>query len=209
MISVEEAVKKFYEHLPKGMLWRLYKSNKLEGYLIHSNYVTINGCCHLIGFDGSFVSKHHRLIKEVNDYELVYSRKLIFAFAKQWRDYSQKTLDGEGGIALCDDGSLYQINYMESFDVGEYKFLTKERILANEIAQWLKSKKLEIDSMPEYIENNENDSDKAYFKCSYFLLGKEVEIFKPKSFELGEKYLAMFLDKARKYYPDVDKFVNW
>lgn len=209
MISVEEAVKKFYEYLPKGMLWRLYKSKKLGGYLIHSNYVTINDCCHFIDFGGSFCSKHHRMIEEINDFELVYSKKLIFAFAKEWSDCMQGKNDGVGGIALCDDGYLYQINYMEDFESGEYNFLAKEKTLADEVYRWLTSKKEEIDSMPESIEGDYKFLNDAYFECKYFLLGKEICVFGLQSFEKGEMYLKMFLSITRKYFPDIDKFKNW
>ena len=206
MIPVKEAVEKFYEYLPDAILWGLYKSEALNAYLIHSNYVTIDDCFHAIGFDGSFVNVPSRFLKSV-DLKKVYSKKIVFAFAKQWKNFLQRQ-DCTGGIALCDDGSLYRINYMEGFDTANYVFLGLEKTLLDEVRRWLKLKKEEVKSLPKCVENDDAISEKFFYEKDYCICGKEVQIFKSDYFEMERQFLTPFLSIARKYFANLDDYLD-
>ena len=210
MISVEKAVELYLEYRPQSIVWRVYKSCTLQSYIVCSNHITIDNCFDLINFDGLLVHTRIREIKKL-DAELVYEKRLIFAFAKQWRDLSKEHKDCFGGIALCDDGSLYQITYMEGFDYASYIFLQHDYALLNEVVSWLNANKAEIESMPDCIDKDltDDESESSYYELNYMFFDKKIDVYKPYSFEIGNRYLRTFLNIVQKYFPEINSFKNW
>lgn len=210
MISVEKAVEIYLEYHPQSIVWSVYKSYALQGYIIYGNHITIDDCADLINFDGLLVHTRIREIKKL-DAELVYEKRLIFAFAKQWRDLSKEHKDCFGGIALCDDGSLYQITYMEGFDYASYVFLQQDYALLKETISWLNTNKAEIESMPDCIDKDltDGENESSYYELNYMFFDKKIDAYKPYSFEIGNRYLRTFLNIVQKYFPEINSFKNW
>ena len=212
MISVEKAIEIYIEYYPQSIVWRVYKSSTLQGYIIYGNHITIDDCSDLVNFDGLLV---HTCIRETKklDAELVYEKKIIFAFARQWRDLSKENKDCFGGIALCDDGCLYQITCMEGFDYASYVFLQQDRALLKEVVSWLNENKAEIESMPDCIENDlyddESGSLSSFCELNYMFFDKKIDVYKPGGFEIGNRYLITFLGVAQKNFPEIESSINW
>ena len=210
MISVEKAIEIYLEYYPQSIVWRVYKSSALQGYIIYGNHITIDDCSDLINFDGLLVHTRIRETKKL-DAELVYEKKIIFAFARQWRDLSKERKDCFGGITLCDDGCLYQITYMEGFDYASYIFLQHDYALLNEVVSWLNANKAEIESMPDCIDKDltDGENESSYYELNYMFFNKKIDVYKPNSFEIGNRYLRSFLTIVQKYFPEINSFKNW
>lgn len=206
MITVEKAINIFYKHEPESILRRLYKSDAFHGFLIVSNDIRIGGEIKFIDDNGDIDSIIPSKVQDI-DWQVVYSRDIVFAYAREWVDDSMDRRDRDGGIALFDDGSLYQITYMEGFDYAAYRFICEDRSMLNKVLEWMSLNKNEIDALPDYVEGKAEANH--YNKVNFAFQSKKVEIFAMDQFDLYQRFLTDFLDIVRKYVPDIELFNNW